>query len=236
MVPMTELFLVLLRILFPLDPVARLREVTRDYISQIMGWLDDPLDVAEIARRPDWLEILEAHIIVAENGVELLITERARQLAGLPFIYTQRMTPPHLRKVKSLSRLLKRLTHLARLFHNLERLAARRAQRLKREHSERPLRLAPPAQSTSPMLCMVEDAALLLEVLPRRRRGRWHARVCAHDGGGCASPRGPPSRPISEITNQPTSAAPRLRTPPHAQKQTARLSPGHPPIIAGRRF
>ena len=170
---MTELFLVLLRILFPLDPVARLREVTRDYLCEIMGWLDDPADVAEIAQRPDWLEILEAHIIAAENGVELLITERARQIAGLPFIYTHRMAPPHLRKVKSLSRLLNRITHLARLFHNLEALAQRRAQRLQRELADNPLRLDASHQSTSPALCAVEDSVILLEVLPRRRRGRW---------------------------------------------------------------
>ena len=198
---MVSLFLTLLRILFPLDPVARLREVTRDYLSEIMGWLDDPLDVQEIAQRPDWLEILEAHIIVAENGVELLITERARQIAGLPFIYTPRMAPPYLRKVKSLSRLLKRITQLARLFHNLEHLAARRAERLQREQATSPLRLAATLQSTSPAFHAVEDSVLLLEVLHRRRRGRWIARPCAQDGGGSIQPRGPPLTSISQ--NQP---------------------------------
>ena len=213
---MTELFLVLLRILFPLDPVARLREVTRDYLSEIMGWLDDPLDVAEIARRPDWLEILEAHIIVAENGVELLITERARQIAGLPFIYTRRMAPPHLRKVKSLSRLLNRITHLARLFHNLERLAARRADRLRSQQS--PLRLDASHQSTSPALRAAEATCPLqlnvqIASLSPQDWGRWIGASSRRDGGGCASPRGPPPNPVPK-TKLPHLAGPTCENAP----------------------
>ena len=181
---MVDLLLTLLRVLFPLDHVARLREITRDYISQIMGWLDDPLDVEEIHHREDLREILEAHIIAAEHGVQLLITERARQIAGLPFIYTARIAPPWLRRTKSLSRLLKRLTNLARLFHNLENLAHRRAERMIRELGDNPLRLDATHQSTSPALCAVEDSVIMLEVLHRRRRGRWIARSCAQDGGG----------------------------------------------------
>ncbi|MDP3491738.1 MAG: hypothetical protein Q8R82_01395, partial [Hyphomonadaceae bacterium] len=205
--PMVDLLLTLLRILFPLDPVARLREITRDYISQIMGWLDDPLDVEEIAHREDLREILEAHIIAAEHGVQLLITERARQIAGLPFIYTARIAPPYLRRTKSLSRLLKRLTNLARLFHNLERLAHRRAERMQLERANTPLRLAPSVQSTSPTLRVVEDSVIMLEVLHRRRRGRWIGASSRRDGGGCALPRGPPTNPNSRNQNPPHLAA-----------------------------
>mgnify|MGYP006362032295 FL=1 len=192
---MVDLLVTLLRILFPLDPVARLREITRDYLQEIMGWLDDPFKVAEIASRPDYCEILEAHIITAEHGVQLLITERARQIAGLPFIYTPRIAPPWLRRTKSLPRLLTRLTNLARLFHNLERLAQRRSERMRCELAENPLRLAPPPQSTSPSLRLVEAMHRSLSSSSAPRWGRWIARSCAQDGGGLfAQPRGPPLR------------------------------------------
>ncbi len=223
---MVDLLVTLLRILFPLDPVARLREITRDYLQEIMGWLDDPFKVAEIASRPDYCEILEAHIITAEHGVQLLITERARQLAGLPFIYTPRIAPPWLRRTKSLPRLLKRLTYLARLFHNLERLAHRRAERIKRELAETPLRLAAPPQSTSPSLRLVEDSGVMHEVLHRLRRGRWIASSCAQDGGGCASPRGPPLLQNFANSNHLAPEAPLPRSHPHAQCLTL---PHHPP-------
>ena len=57
---MTELFLVLLRILFPLDPVARLREITRDYISAIVTCLEDPARRETIASTPHLRQLLPA--------------------------------------------------------------------------------------------------------------------------------------------------------------------------------
>ncbi|MDP3493604.1 MAG: hypothetical protein Q8R82_10850, partial [Hyphomonadaceae bacterium] len=219
--PMVDLLLTLLRILFPLDPVARLREITRDYISQIMGWLDDPFDVEEIAHREDLREILEAHIIAAEHGVQLLITERARQIAGLPFIYTARIAPPYLRRTKSLSRLLKRLTNLARLFHNLERLAQRRAERMIRERGC-PLRLDASHRSTSPALCAEEENHLRLFAVQissssPKDWGWWIARPGAQDGGGHYA-RGPPHSPKFPETQSRTNSRSPARTPPHAHQ------------------
>ncbi|MDP3492893.1 MAG: hypothetical protein Q8R82_07250 [Hyphomonadaceae bacterium] len=212
---MVDLLLTLLRILFPLDPIARLREITRDYISQIMGWLDDPFDVEEIHHREDLREILEAHIITAEHGVQLLITERARQIAGLPFIYTARIAPPYLRRTKSLSRLLKRLTNLARLFHNLEQLAHRRAERIIRERGC-PLRLDATHQSTSPALRAEEENhlrgfAVQISSSSPKDWGRWIARPCAQDGGGRYA-RGPPTLQNFQKPNPaPTRTHPRER-------------------------
>ena len=207
---MVSLLLTLLRVLFPLDPVARLREITRDYINWLVSCLEDEQKLEDLHTNPLARAGFAAHIIVAEHGVNLLIHDRARQLAGLPFLYRPRMQPPELRRVRPLVQIIDRLSRVAEAFQNLERLAARRAQRIKRELSDSPLRLAATLQSTSPMLRMVEDSVLLLEVLPRRRRGRWIARPCAQDGGGLfAFPRGPPA-----YSPLPTSAAPRLRTHP----------------------
>ena len=195
---MTELFLVLLRILFPLDPVARLREITREYLNWLVTCLEDPQKLNDFLTNPEACAGVEAHVIVIEHGVQLLINERARQIAGLPFIYTERLKLVRLHRAKPPRKILARLNRAAALFDNLERLAHRRAHRMQRDRANNSLRHAATLQSTSPMLRMVEDTAHALEVLPRRRRGRWHARACAHDGGGCASPRGPPARFISK--------------------------------------
>ena len=59
---MTALFLVLLRILFPLDPVARLREITRDYINAIVSCLEDPARREAIRNTPHLCAKLDADI------------------------------------------------------------------------------------------------------------------------------------------------------------------------------
>ena len=197
---MTELFLVLLRILFPLDPVARLREVTRDYIHWLVACLEDPQKLDDFLNTPEACAGVEAHVIVIEHGVQLLITERARQIAGLPFIYTERMKPPHLHRAKPPRKILARLSRAAALFHDLERLARRRAQRMQRDRANSPLRLAPSAQSTSPTRCAEEENHRRLSSSSAPRWGRWIARSCAQDGGGLfAQPRGPPNISMSEI-------------------------------------
>ena len=50
---MTELFLVLLRILFPLDPVARLREITREYLNWLVTCLEDPQKLNDFLTNPE---------------------------------------------------------------------------------------------------------------------------------------------------------------------------------------
>ena len=140
---MTELFLVLLRILFPLDPVARLREITREYLNWLVTCLEDPQKLNDFLTNPEACAGVEAHVIVIEHGVQLLINERARQIAGLPFIYTERLKLVRLHRAKPPRKILARLNRAAALFDNLERLAQRRAQRMQRELANNPLRLSP---------------------------------------------------------------------------------------------
>ncbi len=181
---MIDLLITLLRILFPLDPIARLREITRNYINAIVTCLEDPIRRETIRNTPHLCAKLETDIAALEHGVHLLIHERARQILGLPYIYTPRIPSPHQRRARPLTQIIARLSRMAALFHNMERLAQRRAQRMQRELADNHLRLAPSAQSTSPMLRMVEGSVIMREVLHRRRRGRWIARPSAQDGGG----------------------------------------------------
>ncbi len=185
--------IVLLRILFPLDPVAQLREVTRYFISGIIDMLANPAWIEEFAIYPDARAMLEGMIASAEEGIKLLIHERACQILGLPYHYTRRPQEHPPRRARAMSDITARLTRVLALQDRLEPLAQRRAMRMRRELEQNPLRLAPSAQSTSPSLRLVEARRRCVASLPPQEWGRWHARACAHDGGGPVQPRAPPS-------------------------------------------
>ena len=127
---MIDLLITLLRILFPHDPVARLSEITRAYISGIVTCLADPARRETIANTPHLCAKLDADIAALEHGIHLLIHERARQILGLPYTYTPRIPPPEPRRTRPLTQIIARLSRMAALFHNLERLAQRRAERM----------------------------------------------------------------------------------------------------------
>jgi hypothetical protein len=139
---MIDLLITLLRILFPLDPVARLREITRDYINAIVSCLEDPIRREAIRNTPHLCAKLDADIAALEHGIHLLIHERARQILGLPYIYTPRIASPEPRRARPLTQIIARLGRMAALFHNLERLAQRRAD----THEARAGREPPPSR------------------------------------------------------------------------------------------
>ena len=204
--------IVLLRILFPLDPVAQLREVTRWFISGIIDMLADPRWIAEFEEFADARAMLEGMIASAEEGVKLLIHERACQILGMPYWYVARPHEYPPRRARAMSDITARLNRVLALQDRIEDLAQRRAARMRLEREANPLRLAPSAQSTSPMLRMVEDSVRLLEVLHRRRRGRWIGASSRRDGGG-SRVRGPPHITIADCQLPIASNAARSRTP-----------------------
>ncbi len=140
--PMGQMFLILLRILFPLDPVARAQELMRSWLRQVMDAVTDPEEIESFAYWPEDRLMLERAICVLEYAMRMLIHARARQMLGLRYVYVPLQPAPDIRKAKSLGQLLKRITQLARDFHNLDKLAARRAKRMKCERDNDPLRLA----------------------------------------------------------------------------------------------
>ncbi|RYG38129.1 MAG: hypothetical protein EON93_02550 [Burkholderiales bacterium] len=180
------MFILLLRILFPLDLVGRSREFMRGWLQMVMGWVMDPTNIADFAEFPEDRLWLEGHIAATEHAMQILVWERAREMLGLPFIYIRRQDNPRLRRAKTMAQLFRRLSQLAHNFRNLDTLAARSAAQMKREQTADPLSL----HANDFMRVDAEASATPLEVLHRQRRGRWHARPCAHDGGGCALARG----------------------------------------------
>ncbi len=191
---MGQMLLILLRILFPLDPVARTRELMRSWLGMVMSWVADPEELEAYAYWSEDRAKLESCICFLEYAMQVLIHDRACQMLGQRYVHVPLQDKPHIRHPKSLNQLLKRLAQLARDFHNLDALASRRANRMRRDRDSAPLRLDATHRSPSPGFAGGGPAThTALEVLPRQRRGRWRAHICARDGGGCASSRGPPS-------------------------------------------
>ena len=128
---MGQMFLILLRILFPLDPVARYRELMRSWLGMVMSGVDDPEELASYAYWSEDRAKLESCICFLEYAMQVLIHDRTRQLLGQRYVYMPLQDKPHIRHPKSLDQLLKRLGQIARDFHALDALAARRAERMR---------------------------------------------------------------------------------------------------------
>ena len=186
---MSKLFGILLRLLFPFDKVGRSREFMRGWLQMVMGWVMDPINIADFEDYPEDRAWLEGHIAATEYGMQVLVWERAREMLGLPFIFIPRQHSPTFRRSKDLRRLVRRLTQLARNFHNLDKLAARVAERMRHEHDADPLGL----DAFTPY---TEQRARRVLILSRHRADRRHA--IAQRGQGTTSlraflrARGPP--------------------------------------------
>jgi hypothetical protein len=203
---MGQMLLILLRILFPLDPVARSRELMRNWLGMVMSWVADPEELEAYAYWSEDRAKLESCICFLEYAMQVLIHDSACQMLGQRYVHVPLQDKPHIRHPKSLNQLLKRLAQLARDFHNLDMLASRRADRIKRERDSDPLRLAATPQSTSPALRAVEANHRRLASTCAQHWGRWIARSCAQDGGGGAFARGPPSTNSIAYCQLPTAS------------------------------
>lgn len=117
--PMTALFLACLCILFPLDVVARMRVLTRRFVSELHATSEDLLKLADLANIPEARAWFEGRNAFAEEAVHLLIHARPRQILSLPYIYTHRNRncPPHC--ARPLPDVLKRLRRLVALHANI---------------------------------------------------------------------------------------------------------------------
>ena len=176
---MQQLWRTLLAVLFPLDRIVRVLGILLEGLDYLDGLFAAPEDTPENRR------LIEGAIIFFEHWVNLLTAIRAADMLGLP--HPKWDAPLHIwqpHTPRSWDDLIKRYTRMRLSFATIERHARRRAARFKRERSDSPLRLAPSAQSTSPMLRMEEEKHRRLSSSSASRWGRWIARPCAQDGGG----------------------------------------------------
>ena len=202
---MTQLWSTLLTFLFAHTQLGRCFSYVFDCLSLFDDVLANP-DEAPICRSAPGRRNIEGLIARLEDWIAFLITARAAELAGLNLTYREarhvEVWTPH--AARDWSSLMQRYQHLRASFNNIERLARRRAARLKRERAANPLHLDAAHQSST---LRVDPAALRAVVASDRRVastsashwGRWIARACAQDGGGRAHARGPPPAHFPEL-------------------------------------
>ena len=132
---------IILRYLFPLDPVRQCIAALCDRVTAMVQLIldDDALD--ELASNPDARIALEAALIDYEATLRLTIAARAHQIAKLRFVPDKKSFHRPAR-ARSLVDLVKRIRSLAMDCADIERLAQLQAVRLKREREADPLGLA----------------------------------------------------------------------------------------------
>ncbi len=193
---MKALWQIILAILWRLRPVQALEVNLRDVIDIGLTMFADDLALDDITHDPAYRATLAAAFFDAHRKLELLIYLRACEIAGVrPRITSFKPDYSHTNSSADVIKLWRSFQRLVARFDDYERYASLRAERLRAEENDYPLRLAATLQSTSPALCAVEaNSPFQLNArfasISAQHWGRWIARPCAQDGGGCASSRG----------------------------------------------
>jgi len=129
---------ILLRYLFPLDPVRQCIEALRDRTAAMLALVFNDEALTDLASDPLARIDIEAVLIDYESTLRLTIAGRAHQIAGLRFHSAPR-TFPRPTHARSLVALIRRIQILARDCADIERLAQLQAARLKRQRDADPL-------------------------------------------------------------------------------------------------
>ena len=181
---MFELQQIILWILWRLRPVMAVEANLVDILQSGFALFRDDETLRMMAEDPDYCATVTAALADAHAKLDLLIYLRACELTGLRS-RARDFTPN--RTATSSGRTPQdcwtSFRRLALRFNDRERLAQRRAERLQRESSNSPLRLAPSAQSTSPSLRLVEATHRCLASLTPKEWGRWIGASSRRDGG-----------------------------------------------------
>ena len=187
-----SLMAIILWALYGLSPLRRLEESARHLLSTMLRVLSDP-------RWPRWLEQnrkdpsgypnFERMLNELNAGIDLIVYQKARALLGLrPASWKRpRQLPLEPTRSRSFAEFWARLEACAERLADLDRLARRRAERLKRLLNRAdPLGLEPAhALFTASTIKMTARRSCL--PLLQRNWGRWIARSCAQDGGGLST-------------------------------------------------
>ncbi len=148
---MKALWQIILAILWRLRPVQALEVNLRDVIDIGLAMFADDLALDDITHDPAYRSTLAAAFFDAHRKLDLLIYLRACEIAGIrPRITSFKPDYSHTHKSTDLIALWRSFQRLVAKFDDYERYAVKRAERLKREPDNLPLRLAATLQSTSP--------------------------------------------------------------------------------------
>ena len=199
MLPMKALWQIILTILWRLRPVQALEVNLRDVIDMALAMFADEAAIDDITHDPAYRSTLAAAFFDAHRKLDLLIYLRACEIAGIrPRIASFKPDYSHTSSSADLMKLWRSFLRLLAKFDDYERYAIKRAERLRADENNYPLRLAAMLQSTSPALCAMEaNRRRLFDVqiasTCAKHWGRWIGASSRRDGGGGAKSRGPPS-------------------------------------------
>ena len=198
MLPMKALWQIILTILWRLRPVQALEVNLRDVIDMALAMFADEAAIDDITHDPAYRNTLAAAFFDAHRKLDLLIYLRACEIAGIrPRITSFKPDYSHTSSSAELIKLWRSFQRLLAKFDDYERYAIKRAERLRADENNYPLRLAAMLQSTSPALCAMEaNRRRLFDVqiasTCAQHWGRWIGASSRRDGGGGAKSRGPP--------------------------------------------
>ena len=132
---------VILAILFPLAPVAQLIEGVRHVLACFVRGFEDPDYLEEL--RGDYAQLAELDRVIAdmESILHIVIWHMARFKLGLPYREHRRTGRARPGNRLTLEKVQARLQRACQMLSDLERMAVRRAWRLKRLIDAHPLGL-----------------------------------------------------------------------------------------------
>jgi hypothetical protein len=155
---------ILLRCLFPADPIRQTAEAMRHRVAQLIHISQDKAQLAELLINPAFRLHLEQLILDAEDCLRLWIAMRGHQIARIrPRLPRDRATP-HLTHAKDLFHLLARIAALADDCDHMEQRAQSHAQKLRQLRDADPLGAhGSPQQTKDAARCAVahSDAAIV---------------------------------------------------------------------------
>ena len=144
---------VILAILFPLAPVAQLIEGVRHVLACFVRGFEDPDYLEEL--RGDYAQLAELDRVIAdmESILHIVIWYMARFKLGLPYREHRRTGRARPGNRLTLEKVQARLQRACQMLSDLERMAVRRAWRLKRLLDAHPLGLIDHRPASTTILC-----------------------------------------------------------------------------------
>jgi hypothetical protein len=137
-----QLLWIILRSLFPRDPLRQGAEVLRQRVAQLAHVVQDPATLGQLLNDPALRLQLELLILDVEDCLRLWIAMRGCQIARVRPKSPRRRCTPHLTHARDARDLITRIVALAAMFRNREKLARAHARKLKQLRDANPLGLA----------------------------------------------------------------------------------------------
>ena len=132
-------FWIILRALFPRDPISQGAEAIRQRVVQLMDIANDDNWLQELLTDPAIRLQIELIILDAEDTLRLWIAMRGCQIAGIRLGVAHERAIPNLTRAKDLPELLARIYELLEACEKMEQRAQAHADRLKRMRDADPL-------------------------------------------------------------------------------------------------